>query len=234
MPKRRANGEGNIRKRKDGRWEGRYTVGHDPETGKAIIKNVLGKTQAEVKEKLKKAIEENVGIDYGRAKTYTVGSWLEVWMENYARVKLRPSTFKTSQGFLKNHIKPQIGGIPLADLTSLDLQRFYKHLLDSGRVDRIEAKKKPKGSGSQNGAEHPPDDRLGVQPRHRAEVGNPQPGTGMCPAEGGAQGDEDSDRRPTQRLLPRGQRQRRVRALLPRPRHRTSARRTVGTEMDGR
>ena len=65
MPKRRANGEGNIRKRKDGRWEGRYTVGHDPETGKAIIKNVLGKTQAEVKEKLKKAIEENVGIDYG-------------------------------------------------------------------------------------------------------------------------------------------------------------------------
>ena len=57
MPKRRANGEGNIRKRKDGRWEGRYTVGHDPETGKAIIKNVLGKTQAEVKEKLKKAIK---------------------------------------------------------------------------------------------------------------------------------------------------------------------------------
>ena len=78
MPKRRANGEGNIRKRKDGRWEGRYTVGHDPETGKAIIKNVLGKTQAEVKEKLKKAIEENVGIDYGRAKTCTVGNWLEV------------------------------------------------------------------------------------------------------------------------------------------------------------
>ena len=101
MPKRRANGEGNIRKRKDGRWEGRYTVGHDPETGKAIIKNVLGKTQAEVKEKLKKAIEENVGINYGRAKTYTVGSWLEVWMENYAKIKLRPSTFKTSQGFLK-------------------------------------------------------------------------------------------------------------------------------------
>ena len=79
--------------------------------------------------KLKKAIEENVGIDYGRAKTYTVGTWLEVWMENYAKVKL-----KTSQGFLKNHIKPQIGGIPLADLTSLDLQRFYKHLLDGGRV----------------------------------------------------------------------------------------------------
>ena len=34
MPKRRANGEGNIRKRKDGRWEGRYTAGYDPESGK--------------------------------------------------------------------------------------------------------------------------------------------------------------------------------------------------------
>ena len=54
MAKRRANREGNIRKRKDGRWEGRYTAGTDPVTGKAIIKNVLGKTQAEVKEKLKR------------------------------------------------------------------------------------------------------------------------------------------------------------------------------------
>ena len=53
-------------------------------------------------------------------------------MENYAKIKLRPSTYKTSQGFLKNHIKPQIGNIPLADLTSLNLQRFYKHLLDGG------------------------------------------------------------------------------------------------------
>ena len=51
MPKRRANGEGNIRKRKDGRCEGRYTAGYDA-NGKAITKNVLGKTQAEVKDKL--------------------------------------------------------------------------------------------------------------------------------------------------------------------------------------
>ena len=43
---RRAAGEGNIRKRKDGRWEGRYVVGRDPITGKMISRNVLGKTQA--------------------------------------------------------------------------------------------------------------------------------------------------------------------------------------------
>ena len=56
MAKRRANGEGNIRKRKDGRWEGRYTAGHDPLTGKPIIKNVLAKTQSQAKDKLKVAI----------------------------------------------------------------------------------------------------------------------------------------------------------------------------------
>ena len=43
MAKKRANGEGNIRKRKDGRWEGRYTAGYD-QSGKRIIKNVLGRT----------------------------------------------------------------------------------------------------------------------------------------------------------------------------------------------
>ena len=48
MAKKRANGEGSIRKRKDGRWEGRYTAGYDAKTGKRITKNVLGKTQAEV------------------------------------------------------------------------------------------------------------------------------------------------------------------------------------------
>ena len=62
MPKKRANGEGNIRKRKDGRWEGRYTAGYDPKTGKRIIKNVLGKTQAEVREKLITAMAECQGV----------------------------------------------------------------------------------------------------------------------------------------------------------------------------
>ena len=76
MPKRRANGEGNIRKRKDGRWEGRYTAGYDPETGKRLIKNVLGKMQAEVKEKLKIAISESQRLDVSKAGNYTVASWV--------------------------------------------------------------------------------------------------------------------------------------------------------------
>lgn len=94
MAKKRANGEGNIRKRKDGRWEGRYTAGHDT-TGKAIYKNVLGKTQAEVKEKLKRAIEENKGLDIVKAGQYTLGQWMDVWFENYAKLKVRPSSHQT-------------------------------------------------------------------------------------------------------------------------------------------
>ena len=71
MAKKRANGEGNIRKRADGRWEGRYTAGYHPETGKRIIKNVLGKTQAECKAKLSAAMEAARGIDVSRADEYT-------------------------------------------------------------------------------------------------------------------------------------------------------------------
>ena len=67
MAKKRANGEGNIRKRKDGRWEGRYTAARDPSTGKPIYKSVLGKTQGEVKEKLKRAMEENKKVDVAKA-----------------------------------------------------------------------------------------------------------------------------------------------------------------------
>ena len=39
MAKKRANGEGSIRKRSDGRWEGRYTAGYDPETGKRAFES---------------------------------------------------------------------------------------------------------------------------------------------------------------------------------------------------
>ena len=82
MAKKRANGEGNIRKRADGRWEGRYTAGYHSETGKRIIKNVLGKTQAECKAKLTKAMADCKSLDIGRADEYTVAAWLRTWFGN--------------------------------------------------------------------------------------------------------------------------------------------------------
>ena len=145
MAKRRANGEGNIRKRKDGRWEGRYTAGRDPVTGKVIYKNVLGRTQAEVKAKLKAAIEANMNLDIVKAEQYTVGQWMDVWFENCAKIKVRPSSHQTYRGYIDNHIKPNIGSVPLSKLSSLDLQKLYKKLRNGGRVERIESKKQAKG-----------------------------------------------------------------------------------------
>lgn len=145
MAKKRANGDGSIRKRKDGRWEGRYVVGHDPITGKMISRNVLGKTQAEVKEKLRAAIENSKRLDYTQTGKYTVGQWMDEWFEAYAKVKVRPSSHQTYKGYIENHIKPNIGDIPIEKLTSLQLQKFYRLLLTEGRVPRIESEKQPKG-----------------------------------------------------------------------------------------
>lgn len=51
MAKRRKQGEGTLRLRKDGRWEGRVVVGYD-DKGLPITKNVTAKTKMECTEKL--------------------------------------------------------------------------------------------------------------------------------------------------------------------------------------
>ena len=148
MVKKRANGEGNIRKRADGRWEGRYTAGYHPETGKRIIKNVLGKTQAECKAKLKKAIEESHALDVGRADEYTVAAWLRTWFDLYAKPHIRPSTMNYYHRNIEQHIIPAIGDIPLNKLTTRDLQKLYNDLQSNGRLRKVQKKEKPGLSNS--------------------------------------------------------------------------------------
>ena len=148
MAKKRADGEGNIRKRADGRWEGRYTAGYHPETGKHIIKNVLGKTQAECKAKLKKAIEESQSLDVGRADEYTVAAWLRTWFELYAKPHIRPSTMNYYHRNIEQHVAPAIGDIPLNKLTTRDLQKLYNDLQNNGRLRKVQKKEKPGLSNS--------------------------------------------------------------------------------------
>ena len=148
MAKKRANGEGNIRKRADGRWEGRYTAGYHSETGKRIIKNVLGKTQAECKAKLKKAIEESQSLDVGRADEYTVAAWLRTWFDLYAKPHIRPSTMNYYHRNIEQHIIPAIGDIPLNKLTTRDLQKLYNDLQSNGRLRKVRKKEKPGLSNS--------------------------------------------------------------------------------------
>ena len=135
MPKRRANGEGNIRKRKDGRWEGRYTAGYDA-NGKAITKNVLGKTQAEVKDKLRAAIEDSKKLDQVKAGSYTLEQWLKLWYSVYVEPQVRYSTKEFYHNAIDHHIIPKLGNVKLEKLTMLQIQQFYNELLKSGRVQK--------------------------------------------------------------------------------------------------
>ena len=143
MAKKRANGEGNIRKRKDGRWEGRYSAGYDPETGKRSNKNVRGKTQAEVKEKPAQAQQETVGLDVARSEDYTVATWLRSWYELYAKPNVRPATADRYHLIIETYTIPRIGKIKLKKLTSRDLQKLYKDLMEHGRVQKRSGKGNP-------------------------------------------------------------------------------------------
>lgn len=148
MAKKRANDEGNIRKRKDGRWEGRYTAGYHPDTGKRIIKNVLGKTQAEVKEKLSRAIEESKEIDLIRSDEYTVAEWLRLWYELYAKPNIRSTTADSYRLGIEKHVIPRIGDIKLNKLTSREIQKMYKDLQENGRLRKSQKSKQPGLSNS--------------------------------------------------------------------------------------
>lgn len=143
MAKKRANGEGNIRKRKDGRWEGRYTAGHNSKTGKRIIKNVLGKTQSEVKQKLSAAMEACREVDIVRSDDYTLAEWLRTWYALYAKPNIRPTTARSYQSSIELHIVPRIGSIKLNKLTGRDIQKLYKDLMENGRLRKAQKSKQP-------------------------------------------------------------------------------------------
>ena len=143
MAKKRANGEGSIRKRSDGRWEGRYTVGYD-ENGKVKMKNVLGKTQAEVKEKLKEKIEEAKVLDVSKSESYTVAEWAALWFEIYAKPNIRERTADYYNRYITKHIVPCLGDIKLNKLTGRQIQKMYNDLLDHGR-ERVSQKERNPG-----------------------------------------------------------------------------------------
>ena len=76
MARKRANGEGTIRKRADGSWEARYMV-----DGKRH--SIYGRTQAEARTKL---AEVSVTIDHGDYRedsALTLGQWLTMWHRDY-------------------------------------------------------------------------------------------------------------------------------------------------------
>lgn len=136
MAKKRANGEGSIRKKPSGRWEGRYTQGIDQVSGRAIQKSVSAKTQAECKEKLAKAIRENRGVPLNHTGDYTAAEWCRLWFETYSKPNIRYNTAKGYEGIIEHHIIPAIGAIKLKQLSSIHIQRMYNDLKENGRMPR--------------------------------------------------------------------------------------------------
>lgn len=131
-----AKGSGTIRKRPDGRWEARFTVGRDAGTGKQIQRSVYGKTQSEVRKKLQAAC---VAIDegtYTEPSKLTLSSWLDIWLEEYTP-NLKPRTKWTYDGYISNHIKPALGAVRLSALNAHEIQMFYNNLYKGNDNDSV-------------------------------------------------------------------------------------------------
>ncbi len=138
MARKRKNGDGTIRQRTDGRWEGRYVIGYD-DKGYHKTKNVLAKTKRECAEKLEALKAELGGIKSDKVKPdMRFGDWMEYWFENHAKPKIRPTTQENYWDCIRLHINPELGHIPLNKLTQNDLQQFYGRLKKNGRKIRTE------------------------------------------------------------------------------------------------
>ena len=150
MSNRKNRGDGSIRKRADGRWEGRYTAGRNEETGKLIYKSVLARTQVECKRRLREAVwnrEHEIESLHSilqetqkaftpemNRQEFTVAQWLQTWYDLYAKQNIRESTQIQYSYFMNHLVIPQIGEIPLSQLTGLRLQILYQDLRTNGRV----------------------------------------------------------------------------------------------------
>lgn len=120
MPRR---GE-NIRKRKDGRWEGRYIKGYDSKNQKAKYTSVYGKTYAETKQKLNEAkYKSSIGVVYVDAKNKLFGEFINNWF-NAQKINLKPSSIIKYQNLIENHILPELGHRKLRELNSDALYAF--------------------------------------------------------------------------------------------------------------
>jgi len=134
MAKRRPSGDGMVRKKEDGSWEGRVVIGYD-EKGLPKTKNVLAKTKGECIEKLKQLQEQYAPPKSDKIKPeMPFGDWIDFWYQNYSKPKLRATTRAGYENRIYLHIIPELGDIPLNQLTQNDLQQFYARLKKNGRL----------------------------------------------------------------------------------------------------
>ena len=124
---RAPQGVGSIRKRKDGTYEGRYTIGRDPGTGKQIQRSVYAKTEAEAVKKLRAlAVQASEGV-YTPPSKMKLGQWLDIWLEEYTG-GIKELTRAAYENQVRLHIKPALGAVKLPEVKSHQIQAFYNML----------------------------------------------------------------------------------------------------------
>lgn len=134
MAKRRPSGDGMVRKRDDGRWEGRIVVGHK-DNGDPIFHYVSAKTQKSLLDKLHKSINEYGGAELTEQSRLTLGEWLDIWMNECAAPSLRPKTIKGYRSYIEQKIKPYLGDKQICKVTTADVQSLYRKLQKEGGVN---------------------------------------------------------------------------------------------------
>ena len=132
--KRRPQGEGTLRKRSDGRWEGRIIIGHKND-GTPIFKSVFGKTQKATLKQLHKMLDLYCDVDLTEECRMTLGEWMDKWLDEYMLFTLRENSINGYRNLINNQIKPFIGDKRLASLTTADMQKFYNKIKRQGRVN---------------------------------------------------------------------------------------------------
>ena len=133
MGKRRPSGDGMVRRRDDGRWEGRIVVGHKA-NGDPIFRHVYAKTQKALTEKLHQSIECYQDVELTEDSRMTLSEWLDRWLAEYKDGTIRPGTLEGYRNYIENYIKPQLGGKQVSLITTQDVQRMYRRLKSGGRV----------------------------------------------------------------------------------------------------
>ena len=134
MAKRRPSGDGLVRKRADGRWEGRIVVGHKGD-GCPIFRSVFARTQKEVMRKLHNQIETYRDVELTEESNMTLGEWMDMWLGDYMALTIRESTMDSYQTMTKHYIKPYLGDEKIGSITTADIQQLYNWLRENGRVN---------------------------------------------------------------------------------------------------
>jgi integrase len=132
MATKRGNGEGTIFQRPDGRWVGRISLGYDTVAHKRLRKTVYGKSKSEVRKKL---TELQSKADKGftiNTRSQSLGSFLDHWLNSVAKNNVRPSTYRSYEQIIRNHLIPGLGTYTLDKLTPQVIQNFLNAKSETG------------------------------------------------------------------------------------------------------